>query len=41
MMSLRQRLNRGLAIILSIVFLGHWLAADWVIRYVAEKQMMV
>lgn len=40
MISLRQRLNRGLAIILSIVFLGHWLAADWVIRYVAEKQMM-
>ncbi len=40
MMSLRQRLNRGLIIILSLVFIGHWLAADWVIRAVAEKQMM-
>ncbi|MBD9356615.1 ATP-binding protein [Methylomonas albis] len=40
MMSLRQRLNRGLVIILSVVFVGHWLAADWVIRAVAEKQML-
>lgn len=40
MMSLRQRLNRGLVIILTVVFVGHWLAADWVIRSVAEKQMM-
>ncbi|WP_446811214.1 sensor histidine kinase [Methylomonas sp. 2BW1-5-20] len=40
MMSLRRRLNRGLVIILSLVFIGHWLAADWVIRAVAEKQMM-
>ncbi len=39
MISLRQRLNRGLIIILSMVFIGHWLAADWVIRSVAEKQM--
>lgn len=40
MMSLRRRLNRGLVIILSVVFVGHWLAADWVIRAVAEKQML-
>lgn len=40
MISLRQRLNRGLIIILSMVFIGHWLAADWVIRAVAEKQML-
>ncbi|PKD40404.1 sensor histidine kinase [Methylomonas sp. Kb3] len=40
MISLRQRLNRGLIIILSMVFAGHWLAADWVIRSVAEKQML-
>jgi signal transduction histidine kinase len=39
MMSLRKRLNRGLAIILCLIFIMHWLAADWVIRSVAEKQM--
>jgi signal transduction histidine kinase len=39
-MSLRRRLNRGLAIILCLIFAGHWLAADWVIRAVAEKQML-
>ncbi|WP_260839344.1 sensor histidine kinase [Methylomonas koyamae] len=38
-MSLQRRLNRGLILILSAVFIGHWLAADWVIRAVAEKQM--
>jgi signal transduction histidine kinase len=38
-MSLRQRLNRGLALILCIIFVIHWMAADWVIRTVAEKQM--
>ncbi len=39
-MSLQRRLNKGLAIILCLVFAGHWLAADWVIRAVAEKQML-
>ncbi|MGZ8183951.1 MAG: sensor histidine kinase [Methylobacter sp.] len=39
MMSLRQRLNRGLASILCVVFIIHWLAADLVIRTVAEKEM--
>lgn len=39
MISLRQRLSRGLILILCIVFVLHWLAADWVIRAVAEKQM--
>jgi signal transduction histidine kinase len=39
MMSLRQRLNRGLTLILCVVFFIHWLAADAVIRAVAEKQM--
>ncbi len=39
MMSLRLRLNRGLALILCIIFVMHWMAADWVIRTVAEKQM--
>ena len=39
MISLRQRLNRGLALILCVIFAAHWLAADWVIRAVAEKQM--
>ena len=38
-MSLRQRLNRGLALILCLIFIMHWAAADWVIRTVAEKQM--
>ncbi len=39
-MSLRRRLNRGLAIILCLIFAAHWFAADWVIRAVAEKQML-
>ncbi|MCX7089499.1 MAG: sensor histidine kinase [Methylococcales bacterium] len=39
MISLRQRLSRGLGSILCIVFILHWLMADWVIRSVAEKQM--
>ncbi len=39
MMSLRNRLNRGLAAILCVIFVIHWFAADWVIRAVAEKQM--
>ncbi|MEQ1637708.1 MAG: sensor histidine kinase [Methylococcales bacterium] len=39
MMSLRQRLSRGLVAILCLIFVLHWLAADWVIRAVAEKQM--
>ncbi|MGY6275803.1 sensor histidine kinase [Methylomonas sp. MgM2] len=39
MMSLRKRLERGLITVLSAIFVMHWLAADWVIRSVAEKQM--
>jgi signal transduction histidine kinase len=39
MMSLRRRLNVGLVAILCVVFVMHWLAADWIIRSVAEKQM--
>jgi signal transduction histidine kinase len=39
MMSLRRRLNVGLVSILCVIFILHWLAADWVIRSVAEKQM--
>lgn len=39
MSSLRKRLGRGLITVLSLVFVMHWLAADWVIRAVAEKQM--
>lgn len=39
MMSLQQRLGRGLISVLCIIFILHWLAADWVIRAVAEKQM--
>jgi signal transduction histidine kinase len=39
MMSLRRRLNVGLVSILCVIFVVHWLAADWVIRDVAEKQM--
>lgn len=39
MTSLRKRLGRGLITVLSLVFVIHWLAADWVIRAVAEKQM--
>lgn len=39
MMSLRQRLSRGLVSVLCIVFVIHWFAADWVIRAVAEKHI--
>jgi signal transduction histidine kinase len=39
-MSLRRRLNRGLIIILTVVFTANWLAADWVIRGVAEREML-
>lgn len=39
-MSLRKRLNRGLIIILTAVFTANWLAADWVIRAVAEREML-
>ncbi|MDD2761604.1 MAG: sensor histidine kinase [Methylomonas sp.] len=39
MTSLRKRLGRGLITVLCLVFVIHWLAADWVIRSVAEKQM--
>ncbi len=39
MKSLQGRLNRGLALILIVIFAFHWLLADWVIRYVAETQM--
>lgn len=38
-MSLRKRLGRGLITVLIGVFVIHWVAADWVIRAVAEKQM--
>jgi signal transduction histidine kinase len=40
MMSLRKRLNRGLTLILVLVFAAHWLAADAVIRFVAEDEML-
>lgn len=39
MSSLRNRLNRGLAAILAAIFACHWLAADFVIRHVAENEM--
>jgi signal transduction histidine kinase len=39
MISLRRRLGRGLISVLCLIFVIHWLAADWVIRTVAEKQM--
>lgn len=39
MMSLRKRLGRGLTSVLCVIFVLHWIAADWVIRAVAEKQM--
>ena len=39
-MSLRRRLNRGLIAILIVVFTANWLAADWVIRAVAEREML-
>ena len=39
-MSLRRRLNRGLIMILTVVFTANWLAADWVIRAVAEREML-
>jgi len=38
-MSLRRRLGRGLITVLIGVFVIHWVAADWAIRFVAEKQM--
>ncbi|MDD5034651.1 MAG: sensor histidine kinase [Methylococcaceae bacterium] len=39
MNSLKVRLNRGLTAILILLFASHWLAADFVIRTVAENQM--
>lgn len=39
MMPLRQRLGRGLMAVLCAIFILHWLAADWIIRSAAEKQM--
>ncbi len=39
MMSLQKRLGRGLIWVLSLIFVLHWIAADWVIRAVAEKQI--
>ncbi len=39
-MYLRQKLNRSLTFILSVIFLLHWATGDWVIRTVAEKQMV-
>ncbi|OAI27154.1 histidine kinase [Methylomonas koyamae] len=39
MMSLRKRLGRGLMAVLGAIFILHWLAADWIIRSAAEKQM--
>ncbi|QPK62597.1 sensor histidine kinase [Methylomonas sp. LL1] len=39
MMPLRKRLGRGLIVLLCIIFVIHWIAADWMIRSVAEKQM--
>jgi signal transduction histidine kinase len=39
LISLRKRLGRGLSLVLCIIFVIHWIAADWVIRAVAEKQM--
>lgn len=39
MMSLRKRLGRGLTLVLCVIFVIHWIAADWVIRAVAEKQI--
>ncbi|WP_415880220.1 ATP-binding protein [Methylomonas sp. TEB] len=38
-MSLRKRLGRGLIAVLGAIFILHWLAADWIIRSAAEKQM--
>jgi methyl-accepting chemotaxis protein len=39
MMSLRKRLGRGLMAVLCVIFVIHWVAADWIIRTAAEKQM--
>lgn len=39
MMSLRKRLRRGLTAVLCVIFVIHWIAADWMIRAVAEKQI--
>ncbi len=38
-MSLRKRLGRGLTAVLCVMFVVHWIAADWIIRTAAEKQM--
>lgn len=40
MISLQQRLSRGLVLSLLAIFILHWFAADWAIRMVAEKEMM-
>ncbi|HLF96989.1 MAG TPA: sensor histidine kinase [Methylococcaceae bacterium] len=39
MISLQRRLKRALAWTLFLVFSAHWLAADWVIRSVAENEI--
>lgn len=39
MISLQRRLKRALAWTLFLVFFAHWLAADWVIRSVAENEI--
>lgn len=39
MISLQRRLKRALAWTLFVVFSAHWLAADWVIRSVAENEI--
>lgn len=39
MTSLRKRLGRGLMAVLCVIFVLHWIAADWIIRTAAEKQM--
>jgi len=40
LISLSARLNRGLTAILLVLFLFHWMAADYVIKTVAENQML-
>jgi signal transduction histidine kinase len=39
MISLQHRLNRSLACTLLLIFFGHWVAADWIIRLVAENEI--
>lgn len=39
MISLQHRLKRALAWTLFFIFFAHWLAADWVIRFVAENEI--